>query len=94
MKSGVLRQNPSSLLDYRAVAFHSHHHWALIAILVQGQSSWYNRPCHVQKSLFAAKLKVQGEPLPSKETIQEFAAEQNIGTIFFVIGMFCFSISL
>lgn len=36
--------------------------------------------------IFAAKLKVQGEPLPSKETIQEFAATQNIGTIFFVIG--------
>jgi len=40
----------------------------------------------LHSDIFAAKLKVQGEPLPSKETIQEFAAAQNIGTIFFIIG--------
>lgn len=35
--------------------------------------------------LFGAKLKYEGEPLPSKETIQEFAIAQNIGTLFFII---------
>ena len=40
----------------------------------------------LHSDIFAAKLKVKGEPLPSKQTIQEFASSQNIGTIFFVIG--------
>lgn len=40
----------------------------------------------LHSDLFAAKLKVEGEPLPSKETIQDFAISQNIGTIFFIIG--------
>lgn len=40
----------------------------------------------LHSDIFAAKLKVKGEPLPSKKTIQEFAAAQNIGTIFFIIG--------
>ncbi len=40
----------------------------------------------LHSDLFAAKLKVEAEPLPSKERIQEFASSQNIGTIFFVIG--------
>ncbi len=35
--------------------------------------------------LFASKLKIIGEPLPSKKTIQDYAISQNLGTIFFVI---------
>lgn len=35
--------------------------------------------------LFAARLKYDGEPIPSKKTIQDYAISQNIGTIFFVI---------
>ncbi len=35
--------------------------------------------------LFAVKLKMKREPLPSRKTIQDFAISQNIGTIFFVI---------
>jgi len=39
----------------------------------------------LHSDIFAAKLKIEHEPLPSKETIQKFAISQNIGTIFFVI---------
>lgn len=39
----------------------------------------------LHSDLFGAKLKFEGEPLPSKETIQNYAIEQNLGTIFFVI---------
>lgn len=39
----------------------------------------------LHSDLFAAKLKIEGEPLPSKEVIQNYAIEQNVGTIFFVI---------
>lgn len=40
----------------------------------------------LHSDLFGAKLKREGEPLPSKQIIQEFAIEQNIGTLFFIIG--------
>ena len=40
----------------------------------------------LHSDLFAAELKYEGEPFPSKELIQEYASSQNIGTIFFVIG--------
>lgn len=39
----------------------------------------------LHSDIFGAKLKYEGEPLPSKETIQDFAISQNIGTLFFVI---------
>ncbi len=39
----------------------------------------------LHSDLFGTKLKIEGEPLPSKKIIQDFAIEQNIGTIFFVI---------
>ena len=40
----------------------------------------------LHSDIFGAKLKITREPLPSKEIIQEFAIEQNLGTIFFIIG--------
>lgn len=43
----------------------------------------YNTFLH--SDIFAAKLKTIREPLPSKTTIQDFAIEQNLGTIFFII---------
>lgn len=39
----------------------------------------------LHSDLFGAYLKYEGEPLPSKQTIQDYAISQNIGTIFFVI---------
>lgn len=39
----------------------------------------------LHSDIFAANLKSQREPLPSKSTIQDFAIEQNLGTIFIVI---------
>lgn len=39
----------------------------------------------LHSDIFGAKLKYEGEPLPSKKTIQDFAISQNIGTLFFVI---------
>ncbi len=39
----------------------------------------------LHSDLFAAKLKSEKEPLPSRKTIQDFAISQNIGTLFFVI---------
>lgn len=39
----------------------------------------------LHSDIFGAKLKYEGEPLPSKQTIQDFAISQNIGTLFFVI---------
>lgn len=39
----------------------------------------------LHSDLFGAKLKYKGEPLPSKQTIQDYAIAQNIGTIFFII---------
>ncbi len=39
----------------------------------------------LHSDLFGAKLKYEGEPLPSKQTIQDYAISQNIGTIFFII---------
>ncbi len=39
----------------------------------------------LHSDIFAAKLKTIREPLPSKGTIQEFAIQQNLGTIFFII---------
>lgn len=39
----------------------------------------------LHSDLFGAKLKYEGEPIPSKETIQNYAISQNIGTLFFII---------
>lgn len=39
----------------------------------------------IHSDLFAAKLKVEHNPYPKKEDIQNFAIEQNLGTIFMVI---------
>ena len=39
----------------------------------------------VHSDIFAAKLKVDHNPYPTKEDIQKFAIEQNLGTIFMVI---------
>lgn len=46
----------------------------------------YRENNFLHSDLFGAKLKMEGEPLPSKEVIQEFAISQNVGTIFFIIG--------
>lgn len=43
----------------------------------------YNNFLH--SDLFAAQLKIEGQPYPSKEDIQKFAIEQNLGTIFIVV---------
>ena len=39
----------------------------------------------LHSDLFGVKLKYEGEPLPSKQIIQDYAISQNIGTLFFVI---------
>ena len=39
----------------------------------------------IHSDIFAAKLKVDHNPYPTKEIIQNFAIEQNLGTIFMVI---------
>lgn len=39
----------------------------------------------LHSDLFAAELKYEGQPFPSKQMIQEYAISQNIGTIYFVI---------
>lgn len=39
----------------------------------------------IHPDIFGTKLKVNNEPFPTKEDIQKFAIEQNLGTIFFVI---------
>ena len=39
----------------------------------------------LHSDIFAAKLKVENNPYPTKEDIQKFAIEQNLGTIFFVL---------
>lgn len=39
----------------------------------------------MHSDIFAAKLKVDNNPYPTKEDIQKFAIEQNLGTIFFVL---------
>jgi hypothetical protein len=39
----------------------------------------------VHSDIFAARLKVDHNPYPTKEDIQNFAMEQNLGTIFMVI---------
>lgn len=39
----------------------------------------------IHSDIFAAKLKVDHKPYPTKEDIQNFAIEQNLGTIFMVI---------
>ena len=39
----------------------------------------------MHSDIFAAKLKVENKPYPTKEDIQKFAIEQNLGTIFFVL---------
>ncbi len=40
----------------------------------------------VHSDIFAAKLKITNTPFPTKEDIQKFAIEQNLGTIFFVLN--------
>lgn len=40
----------------------------------------------VHPDLFAAALKFDNQPLPTKEEFQKFAIDQNLGTIFFVVG--------
>ncbi|RXJ97607.1 hypothetical protein CRU98_13080 [Arcobacter sp. CECT 8986] len=40
----------------------------------------------LHSDIFAAKLKADREPLPSRTTIQKFAKDQNLGTIFIVIS--------
>jgi hypothetical protein len=39
----------------------------------------------LHSDIFAAKLKVDNNPYPTKEDIQKFAIQQNLGTIFFVL---------
>lgn len=39
----------------------------------------------IHSDIFAAKLKVNNMPYPRKKDFQEFAIEQNLGTIFFVL---------
>lgn len=39
----------------------------------------------IHSDIFAAKLKTDNNPYPTKEDIQKFAIEQNLGTIFFVL---------
>lgn len=39
----------------------------------------------IHSDIFAAKLKVENNPYPTKEDIQQFAIEQNLGTIFLVL---------
>lgn len=39
----------------------------------------------IHSDIFAAKLKVENNPYPTKEDIQQFAIEQNLGTIFLVV---------
>ncbi len=43
----------------------------------------YNNFIH--SDIFAAKLKIGNHPYPTKEDIQKFAVEQNLGTIFMVL---------
>ena len=40
----------------------------------------------IHSDIFAAKLKVNNKPFPKQEDIQNFAIEQNLGTIFFVLN--------
>lgn len=40
----------------------------------------------LHSDIFATHLKLENEPLPSKETFVKFAKFQNIGTIFFVVS--------
>ncbi len=44
----------------------------------------YNNFLH--SDIFAAQLKIDGQPYPSKEDIQNFSIKQNIGTIFIVVN--------
>ncbi|QEZ88583.1 plasminogen-binding N-terminal domain-containing protein [Aliarcobacter cibarius] len=39
----------------------------------------------IHSDIFAAKLKYNNRPYPTKEDIQQFAMEQNLGTVFFVL---------
>jgi hypothetical protein len=39
----------------------------------------------IHSDIFAAKLKVNNQPYPTKEDFQTFAIEQNLGTMFFVL---------
>ncbi|WP_368030733.1 plasminogen-binding N-terminal domain-containing protein [Arcobacter sp. s6] len=40
----------------------------------------------IHSDILAAKLKINNKPFPTKEDFQEFAIEQNLGTIFFVLN--------
>ncbi len=44
----------------------------------------------LHSDLFASQLKIKKEPLPSKQTIQNFAIAQNIGTLFFIIDNYVY----
>jgi hypothetical protein len=39
----------------------------------------------IHSDIFAAKLKIENKPYPTKEDFQKFAIEQNLGTIFFAL---------
>jgi hypothetical protein len=39
----------------------------------------------IHSDIFAAKLKINNKPYPTKEDFQSFAIEQNLGTIFFAL---------
>lgn len=39
----------------------------------------------IHSDIFAAKLKINNKPYPTKEDFQEFAIEQNLGTMFFAV---------
>lgn len=39
----------------------------------------------IHSDIFAAKLKYKNRPYPTKEDIQQFAIDQNLGTIFFIL---------
>lgn len=51
----------------------------------QGLKDNFRASNFLHPDVFAAKLKVTNNPYPTKEDIQQFAIEQNLGTIFFVL---------
>lgn len=51
----------------------------------QSIRSDFSENSFIHSDIFAAKLKYKNRPYPSKEDIQEFAIEQNLGTIFIAL---------
>ncbi|WP_198305462.1 plasminogen-binding N-terminal domain-containing protein [Arcobacter vandammei] len=51
----------------------------------QAVRSEFNENNFIHSDIFAAKLKYNNRPYPTKDDIQEFAIEQNLGTVFFVL---------